>query len=74
MTIRDPDELESEVEIFFCGGNTGPDDLHLASTVHCVDDEIFEWLGHHEKQIAIAAEVIGETARTVLLFAGRRCV
>jgi hypothetical protein len=24
--------------------NPAPDDIHLAVTIHCVDDEIIEWL------------------------------
>jgi hypothetical protein len=45
--ITDPD-ANSELEIVFCGGNAQPTDTHLAVTVHCVDDEIIEWLARRE--------------------------
>ena len=30
--------------IIHCGGGARPQDTHLASTVHCTDDGIIEWL------------------------------
>jgi hypothetical protein len=40
----------SDDEIVICGGNAKPEDMHLASIVHCVDDEIIEWLKRRERQ------------------------
>src|SRR5713226_556897 len=30
-------------------GNAKPEDVHLASTIHCVDDEIIKWLQRRER-------------------------
>jgi hypothetical protein len=35
-------------EIVICYGNAKPEDTHLASIVHCIDDEIFKWLKRRE--------------------------
>jgi hypothetical protein len=46
--------------VIVCGGGARPTDLHLASTIHCVDDEIIEWLerrerrGRHRQLLAVA--------------------
>jgi hypothetical protein len=37
-------------EIIICGGNAKPEDTHLASIVHCVDDEIHQWLKRREQR------------------------
>jgi hypothetical protein len=37
-------------EIIICGGNAKPEDTHLLSTVHCIDDEIIRWLERREKR------------------------
>jgi len=29
--------------------NAKPEDVHLASTIHCVDDEIIKWLPRRER-------------------------
>ena len=42
-----PDEVESEIEIIFCYGGARIEDRTLASTIHCVDEEIIEWLARH---------------------------
>ena len=34
-----------------CGGNAKPTDLHLLSTVHCVDEEIFDFLKRREHKM-----------------------
>jgi hypothetical protein len=33
-----------------CYGNAKPTDTHLASTIHAIDDEIFEWLAQRERR------------------------
>ena len=49
MTVNDAREFQTEtlpkngrdaLEIIVCYGGAKPTDKHLASTVHCVDDEI----------------------------------
>jgi hypothetical protein len=39
-----------EVEFVILYGNAGPDDDHLAATVHCVDGEIVAWLEQRERR------------------------
>ncbi len=40
-----------EGEFIICGGSPRPYDVrHLASTIHCVDGEIFEWLKRRERR------------------------
>ena len=34
----------NECEIIVCGGNAKPSDLHLASMIHCIDDDVIPWL------------------------------
>jgi hypothetical protein len=34
----------------FCGGGAKPTDTHLAVTIHCVDDEIIQWLQRRERR------------------------
>ena len=36
--------------IIHCGGGARPQDTHLASTVHCTDDGIIEWLERRERR------------------------
>jgi hypothetical protein len=31
-------------EPIFCSGDAQPDDEHLRATVHCVDEQVIEWL------------------------------
>jgi hypothetical protein len=33
-----------------CGGGAKPGDTHLLSTVHCIDDEVIEWLKRREER------------------------
>jgi hypothetical protein len=44
--MSDPD-VEFAV---FCYGGAKPTDKHFAATVHCVDDEIIEWLERRERR------------------------
>ena len=44
-----------EGEVIICYGGAKPTDTHLASTVHCVDDEIIEWLERRERRRRRAA-------------------
>jgi hypothetical protein len=44
-----PDDLDGTT-IIFCGGGAKPGDTHLASTIHCVDDEIIEWVERRERR------------------------
>ncbi len=37
-------------DVIICYGNAKPTDVHLASTVHCVDDEIIKWLKRREQR------------------------
>jgi hypothetical protein len=37
-------------DIIVCGGSAKPEDVHLASTIHCIDDEIISFLRRREKQ------------------------
>ena len=37
-------------ECVLCGGGARPTDTHLASIVHCVDDEIIAWLRQRERR------------------------
>ena len=51
ICTSNPDQLDDcEIEIVFCGGNAGPDDTHLASIIHCVDEEIITWLQRRERR------------------------
>jgi hypothetical protein len=44
--MSDPDDGE----IIICYGGAKPTDMHLASTVHCFDDAIIEWLERRERR------------------------
>jgi hypothetical protein len=33
-----------------CYGGARPEDTHLLSTIHCVDDEIHQWLQQRERR------------------------
>jgi hypothetical protein len=45
MSDPDPDPF-AECDCIVCYGNAKLADTHLASTIHCVDDEIIPWLKH----------------------------
>ena len=38
----------ADCDVIVCYGGATFADKHLASTIHCVDDEIFEWLQRRE--------------------------
>jgi hypothetical protein len=40
----------ADAEVIICYGGAKSIDMHLASTVHCVDDEILKWLEHRERR------------------------
>jgi hypothetical protein len=39
-----------DCEVIICSGNAKLTDSHLASIVHCVDDEIVEFLDRRERR------------------------
>jgi hypothetical protein len=39
-----------DCDVIICYGGAKPTDRHLAATVHCVDDEIIEWLEQRREQ------------------------
>ena len=41
----------SPTSFAICGGNAKPTDLHLLSTVHCVDEEIIDFLKRREHKM-----------------------
>lgn len=46
-----------DCDVIICGGNAHPTDTHLASIVHCVDDEIIGWLEkRRERQLRKAVK------------------
>jgi hypothetical protein len=36
--------------IIRCYGGAKPADKHLASTIHCIDDEVLDWLQRREQR------------------------
>jgi hypothetical protein len=44
MLDPDPDH------VIKCYGNAKPTDVHLASTIHAIDDEIIDWLQRCERR------------------------
>ena len=48
MPDPDPNPFEG-CDLIVCYGGAKLTDKHLASTVHCVDDEIIEWLKRREQ-------------------------
>jgi hypothetical protein len=43
--------IYGEIEFVFCGGKPRPEDIkHMASTVHCVNDEIIALLQQRERR------------------------
>jgi hypothetical protein len=45
-----PDHDPDDCDVIACHGGAKPQDKHLASIVHCVDDEIIEWLARRERR------------------------
>jgi hypothetical protein len=51
ISTSNPYQLDDcEIEIVFCGGNAGPNDTHLASIIHCVDEQIITWPQRRERR------------------------
>jgi hypothetical protein len=46
--ISDPDPFADGSTIIVCYGGATFEDIHTASTIHCIDGEIFEWLDLRE--------------------------
>ena len=44
-----PDRFD-DGDIIICYGGAKPTDTHLASTVHCIDDEIIAWPDRREQR------------------------
>ena len=49
MTDPDPSPF-ANCHVIVCYGGAGLFDKHLASTIHCVDDEIIGWLQRREQR------------------------
>jgi hypothetical protein len=47
-----PLEQTADCDIIICGGGAKPTDLHLLSIVHCVDEEILDWLERSEAHLS----------------------
>jgi len=45
--------------VIICGGGAKPTDLHLASIVHCIDDEIIGWLKRRERRVELRDRLLG---------------
>jgi hypothetical protein len=45
-----PESRLADCDIIICGGGAKPTGNHLASTVHCVDEEIIGWLRRRERR------------------------
>jgi hypothetical protein len=44
MTDPDPNNLFEGCDVIVCYGGAKLTDKHLASIIHCIDDEIIGWL------------------------------
>ena len=52
--MTDPDLNPFDGCVFIvCYGYAKPTDTHVASTIHCIDDEIIEWLQRREQRSPI---------------------
>jgi hypothetical protein len=49
MANPDPSPF-TDCDVIVCYGNAKPTDTHLASTIHCIDDEIIEFLKRRERR------------------------
>ena len=54
MTDPDPGPF-ANCHVIVCYGGAGLFDKHLASTIHCVDDEIIGWLQRREQRAGAPA-------------------
>jgi hypothetical protein len=43
------DVYAADADVIACYGGAKPTDTHLASKIHCVDDEIIGWLKRREQ-------------------------
>jgi hypothetical protein len=48
VEMSDARSQPADCDVIVCYGGAKLTDKHLASTVHCVDDEIIEWLKRRE--------------------------
>jgi hypothetical protein len=54
ISTWNPDQLDDcEVEIIVCDANAKPTDTRLAVTIHCIDDEIVQWLERREQTTSV---------------------
>ncbi len=44
------DTWRTPLTVIICYGRAKLTDKHLASKIHCVDDEIIKWLEHRERR------------------------
>jgi hypothetical protein len=49
-TNPDHSNLFADCDVIVCYGNAKPEDRYLASTIHCIDDEIIERLERREQR------------------------
>jgi hypothetical protein len=49
--------VDAQSDIILYSGGAKPGDTHLLSTVHCVDEEIIEWLAGRERQRRLRAHI-----------------
>jgi hypothetical protein len=54
VTDPDPNPFADGSTVIKCYGNAKPTDVHLASTIRCVDDEIINLLKRRERARASA--------------------
>jgi hypothetical protein len=45
----------ADCDFIVCYGGAKLDDKHLASTIHCIDGEVIEWLKRRERRIPQSA-------------------
>lgn len=49
IVLKQHDHFDDGEFVFF-GGGAKPTDRHLASIIHCIDDEIVAWLARRERR------------------------
>jgi hypothetical protein len=49
MTDLDPNPF-ADCDVIVCYGNAKSTDKHAAATIHCIDDEVIEWLERRERR------------------------
>ena len=40
----------ADCDVMVCYGNAKSTDKHAAATIHCIDDEVIEWLERRERR------------------------